>query len=261
MPRTTMDDNGYATVGDLRMYYEVHGSGGTPLLLLHGEFATIGMFNRILPALAETRTVIAVEQQGHGHTADVDRPLSFEQMADDTAAVLERLGVKSADVFGYSGGASVAQHLAVRHPGRVRKLALASAVYDTNGYAPGVMEGIRNATPDGFPPIMRQIYEQVAPDRGDWAGLVAKTSAMARHPDDVDPSRLEAITAPTLVIIGDKDIVRPDYAAKMAHLLHTELVIVPGDHSSYIEAEPDALLATLTEFLDTPAPDPGTTKD
>src|ERR671910_1450105 len=121
--------SGYAEVNDLHMYYEIHGTG-QPLVLLHGAFSAIGTsFGELLPQLAKTRQVIAFEMQAHGRTADIDRPLTIEQMADDTAAALRHLGIEEADIFGYSMGGSVALHLAIRHPDVVRKLVLASVTY------------------------------------------------------------------------------------------------------------------------------------
>src|SRR5829696_2463079 len=120
---------GYASVNGLEMYYEIHGTGD-PLVLLHGAFSAIGTsFGELLPSLAERRQIIAFEMQAHGRTADIDRPLSIEQMADDTAAALQYLGIEVADIFGYSMGGSVALHLAIRHPDVVRKLVLASVTY------------------------------------------------------------------------------------------------------------------------------------
>src|SRR5262245_11823501 len=117
---------GYAAVNGLKMYYEIHGAG-QPLVLLHGAFSAIGTsLAALLPALAETRQVIAFELQGHGRTADIDRPLTLEQMADDTAAAIRQLGIGRADIFGYSMGAAVALHLAIRHPDVMHKLVLAS---------------------------------------------------------------------------------------------------------------------------------------
>src|SRR5438093_13062578 len=126
------DGGGYAAVDGLAMYYEVHGSGD-PLVMLHGGLSTVGEFHGIVPTLAQRRRVIAVERQGHGRTADIERPFSFEQWADDTAALLRHLGVGPADVFGYSVGGTVALELAVRHPELVRKLALSAAVYSMDG--------------------------------------------------------------------------------------------------------------------------------
>src|SRR5688572_12428011 len=125
METTREFESGYAPVNGLQMYYEIHGLGheqGQPLVLIHGAFSAIGTsFGAILPGLSESRQVIAFELQGHGRTADIDRPLSIEQMADDTAAALRHLGIEQADIFGYSMGAFVALHLAIRHPQVARK--------------------------------------------------------------------------------------------------------------------------------------------
>ena len=126
-PRT-----GYAPVNGLEMYYEIHGEGA-PLLLLHGAYMTIDLMDAILPGLAASRQVIAVEQQGHGHTADIDRPITYEQMADDSAALLDHLGVERADVVGYSMGGGIALQMAIRHPAVVRKVVVASASYTSDG--------------------------------------------------------------------------------------------------------------------------------
>src|SRR5437763_548809 len=104
----------YAPLNGLNMYYETYGTG-KPLVLIHGALGVIGMFAQLIPPLAETRQVIAVELQAHGHTADIDRPLSFEQMADDVAALIKHLGLQNADVLGYSQGGGVAQQTAIRH--------------------------------------------------------------------------------------------------------------------------------------------------
>src|SRR5215213_1787415 len=126
---TTLGQTGYASVNGLEMYYEIHGTG-QPLVLLHGAFSAIGTsFDALLPALATTRQVIAFDMQGHGRTADIDRPLSLEQLADDIAAAIQQLGLQQADIFGYSLGAGVALHLVTRHPEVVRKLVLASVTY------------------------------------------------------------------------------------------------------------------------------------
>jgi pimeloyl-ACP methyl ester carboxylesterase len=129
----TENKGSYASVNDLEMYYEIHGTG-EPLVLLHGAYMTIDAMEEIVPELARTKQVIAVELQGHGRTADIDRPLSYEQTADDTAALLRHIGVEeAADVFGYSMGGGVALQVAVRHPEAVRKLVLASVYHDNDG--------------------------------------------------------------------------------------------------------------------------------
>ena len=117
----TAPQTGYAPVNGLQMYYEIHGAG-EPLLLLHGAYGTIDLWGSVLSSLAEHRRVIAVEQQAHGHTADVDRPLNYEQMTEDTAALLRDLGIEKADIFGYRMGGNIGLQLAMRHPNLVRKL-------------------------------------------------------------------------------------------------------------------------------------------
>ena len=139
---TPVAQTGYAPVNGLSMYYEIHGSGDQPLVLLHGAYGVIGMFGQLLTELAKTRQVIVTELQGHGRTADIDRPIRYEQMADDVAALLQHLGIESADVFGYSMGAAVALQVAIRHPEHVRKLVVASGSYKSEGMYPEVLAGI-----------------------------------------------------------------------------------------------------------------------
>src|SRR5215213_2449682 len=128
----------YADVNGLHMYYEVHGAG-QPLVLLHGAFSAIGTsFGKLLPGLSRHRQVIAVEQQAHGRTADIDRPLSIENMAGDVAALLRHLGIPRGDVFGYSMGAAVALHLAITQPEVVRKLVFGAATFSLEGVHPGL---------------------------------------------------------------------------------------------------------------------------
>src|SRR5438876_6729505 len=132
----------YASVNGLNMYYEVHGAG-RPLVLLHGALSAIDTsFGKVLPSLAKSRQVVAIEQQAHGHTADIDRPLTIEQMADDTVALLHQLELDEVDFFGYSMGAGIALQIAVRRPDLVRKLVLASPAYSRDGLHPGLLEVI-----------------------------------------------------------------------------------------------------------------------
>src|SRR5437588_118159 len=133
---TVKPEGSYATVNGLKMYYELHGTG-RPLVLLHGAFG----WATVYPTLAKDRQVIVVELQGHGHTADVDRPLTYEQMADDTAALLQQLGIDHADFFGWSMGAATALQIAIRHPELVRKQVLASVSYNSNGLYPELLTG------------------------------------------------------------------------------------------------------------------------
>jgi pimeloyl-ACP methyl ester carboxylesterase len=159
---------GYAAVNGLEMYYEIHGTG-RPLVLLHGAYMPIEAMGEVVPELARTRQVIAVELQGHGRTADIDRPLSYEQMADDTAALLRHLGIEQADIFGFSMGGGVALQVAIRHPDLVRKLVVASASYTSDGMHPELLEMVPSITPEAFAgsPI-EEDYLRTAPNPDDF---------------------------------------------------------------------------------------------
>jgi len=161
-----MTPGNYALVNGLELYYEIHGTG-QPLILIHGGLGVIGMFEQLLPELAGTRQVIGVELQGHGHTADIERPLSFESMADDIAALIKHLGLEKADIFGYSLGGGVALQTAIRHPDVVSKLVIVSAPYESAGWYPENRAGMAAMNAEaartwiGSP--MHQAYVSVAP--------------------------------------------------------------------------------------------------
>ena len=202
--------SGYVPVNGLDMYYEIHGKG-QPLVLLHGAFSGIGTsFGRILPGLAKTRRVIAFELQGHGRTADIDRPLTVEGMADDVAAALPQLGIEQADILGYSTGGAVALHFATRHPGRLRKLVLMSIGYSLSGIHPGLMEGMGEMKPEmmyGSP--FHEEYMRLAPHPEDFARLFGKKTQMDRQLKDFSDDAIRGIKAPVLLMIGDSDLIRP----------------------------------------------------
>ena len=244
----------YAAVHGLQMYYEVHGRGGTPLVLLHGGGSTIDTsFGQVLPSLAQTRQVIAFEQQGHGRTADVDRPFSFEQSADDAVALLDHLEIEVADFYGYSNGGQIALQIAIRHPQRVRKLVVASAIVKRNGLDDAVWESLRTATPDSMPAELREAYLQVAPRPSDLASMSAKCADRMLALEDWDPALLRGIEAPTLVVAGDTHDIRPEHAVELYRLLpNAQLAILPGtDHMSLVNRT-DYLLAMIPRFLDQP---------
>lgn len=255
----------YAPVNGLQMYYEVHGAG-QPLVLLHGAFSAIGTsFGAVLPGLAESRQVIAFELQGHGHTADIDRPLSTEQMADDAAAALHYLGIEQADIFGYSMGAAVALHLVLRHPQLVRKVVLAAVSFKMSGVHPGVMEGLGEMKPEMmFGSPWHDEYMRIAPDPDHFATLFAKKTQMDREHKDIPAEDIAAIKAPTLIIIGDSDLIRPEHAVEMFRLLgggvfgdvaglpKSQLAILPGTTHVSLVSRADWLVSMVTEFLDAP---------
>ena len=257
----------YAEMNGLEMYYEIHGSG-EPLILLHGAYMTIGTMGEIVPSLAETRRVIAVELQGHGRTADIDRPLSYEQMADDVAALLRHLGIENADVFGYSMGGGVALQVAIRHPEVVRKLVAASATYNSEGIYPEVLEGIERITPEVFAGTpWREEYDRIAPNPEDFPTLVAKLKQLDGEVQDWSAEDIRSIKAPTLVLIADSDVVRPEHAVAMFRLLgggvagdlaglpDSRLAVLPGTTHVGLVNRADWLLSMIGEFLDAPMPE------
>lgn len=259
----------YASVNGLNMYYEIHGTGtGQPLVLLHGALsATETSFGKILPLLAQTRQVISVEQQAHGRTADIDRPLTMEQMAEDTAALLRKIGIESTDLFGYSMGAGIAFQIARKHPTLVRKLVVASLSYNADGMHPGMMEGMEGLKPEhlaGTP--FEEEYFRLAPNRKDWPTLIEKVKQMDMNFHGWQPEDVRAIQAPTLLMIGDSDIVRPEHAVEMFRLLgggvagdvvglpKSRLAILPGTTHVTIAYRADWLASMINEFLDAPLP-------
>ena len=261
--------SGYASVNGLEMYYEMHGTG-EPLVLLHGAMsATDTSFGKLIPSLAESRQVISIEQQAHGRTADIDRPLTIEQMAEDTAAALRQIGIENADFFGYSMGAGIALQIAVNHPELVRKLVVASVTYNTDGFHPGLIEGMQYLEPEmlvGSP--WHEEYLRSAPNPEDFATMVAKIKEMnLHHIPSLSAEQVEQIKAPTLLIIGDSDIIQPEHAVEMFRLLgggvsgdsvglpNSQLAILPGTSHVTVVDRADLLLPIITPFLDAPMPE------
>jgi pimeloyl-ACP methyl ester carboxylesterase len=262
---------GYAPVNGLNMYYEIHGEG-QPLVLLHGAFSAIGTsFGKVLPGLAESRQVIGLEMQAHGRTADIDRPLSPEQMAEDTVAALKHLGIDKADFFGYSTGSTVALHVVLRYPDVVRKLVLASVTYTLSGVHPGLMDGLGEMTPEMmFGSPWHEEYLRIAPRPEDFRVLFEKKTQMDRELKDFSAEAISAIKAPTLLIIGDSDLVRPEHAVEMFRLLGggvfgdtpaglpaSQLAVLPGTSHVTLVDRADLLLAIIPPFLDAPVPPAG----
>jgi pimeloyl-ACP methyl ester carboxylesterase len=244
----------YAEVNGLKIYYEIHGSG-RPLVLLHGAFGFAEGWGPLLPTLTKTHQVIAIELQGHGHTNDIDRPLTFKQMADDVAALLKQLKIKEADFFGYSLGGTVALGVAIRHPELARKLAFygscAGSMKDT--YDPEVYKQFQSLGPDFAPPVLKEPYDRMAPDPKRWPVLVTKIKELEKIFKGYSAADLKAIKAQTLIMMGDRDAVRPEHAVEMYRLIpNAQLAIFPGGDHFLPFSSPDKLLATLAPFLNAP---------
>jgi pimeloyl-ACP methyl ester carboxylesterase len=267
----TPAQTGYAPVNGVEMYYEIHGEG-QPLVLLHGAFSAIGTsFGEVLPGLAETRQVIAFEMQAHGRTPDIDRPLSYEQLADDVAVAIQHLGIEKADIFGYSTGAAIAMRVAIRHPEVVRKLVLASVTYNLEGVHPGLMDGLGEMTPEmmyGSP--WHEEYVRIAPDPEHFDTLFAKKTEMDRNIKDIPAEVIRSLEAPALLIIGDSDLTRPEHAVEMFRLLgggvfgdthaglpDSQLAVLPGTSHVTLVSRADWLVSMIAEFLDAPMPETG----
>ena len=261
--------SGYVMVNGLDMYYEIHGAG-SPLALFHGAMGTIdSCFADLLPALAASRQVVAVELQGHGHTADIDRPLSYRGMAADAAAVLEALDIEMADLVGYSLGGAVALEMAMQHPNRVRRLVFAGGTsYRRDGLYPEMLEEPESATDDLTGSVWHQAYARVAPDPGRWPDLVAKNRELDRTFAGWPDEDIQALTAPVLLIIGDSDIVRPEHTMKMFRLLGggvigditglpaSQLAVLPGTSHTALLDRVAWLQSMILEFLGSPVPRP-----
>jgi pimeloyl-ACP methyl ester carboxylesterase len=238
-PRTGEPANprsGYADVNGLRMYYELHGSGGTPLVLIHGGGSTIGTnFGRVLPLLARNRRVIAVEVQAHGHTRDVDRPFTFEQDADDVAALLDSLHVRKADILGFSNGGTTALQIAIRHTDKVKRLIIASSNYRRDGMQEGFWDFMEKGTYADMPQPYKDAYLKINPSQEGVHAMHDRDAKRMLAFKDIPDESIKAIQAPTLVVAGDRDVVRVEHALALSRLLpQARLAILPGTHGEYL---------------------------
>jgi pimeloyl-ACP methyl ester carboxylesterase len=261
----------YAPANDLNLYYEVHGEG-PPLILLHGAYMTVEMMAPLTEGLAGTRQVIVPEMQAHGRTGDVDRPLSYEQMADDTAALLRHLELEQADVVGYSMGGGAALQLAIRHPALVRRLVVISAGFRYDAMPPEAIAMFPSITPEMFAGSpMETEHQRLSPDPDGFPKLVEKlktldTTDFAWPEDDI-----RAIAAPTLIVLGDSDGVRLEHAVEffklrgggvmgdLSGLPESQLAVLPGTThfvppGSGVLDRAEWLRAMIPPFLDPPPP-------
>jgi pimeloyl-ACP methyl ester carboxylesterase len=218
---STPSEKGYAAVNGLEMYYEVHGKGD-PLVLAHGGLGGIFMFDAIMDVLAAKRQVIAIELQGHGHTADIDRPIRYEHMGDDIAALIALRGLRKADVMGYSLGAGAAVQAARRHPDRVRKLVSISTPFKRTGWYPEVLAAMAEMGPERAemmkPSPLYQAYAKNAPRVEDWPKLATKVAELLKR--DYDWSKeMAAMRVPALIVAADADSFSPIHAAEFFALL------------------------------------------
>jgi pimeloyl-ACP methyl ester carboxylesterase len=248
--------SGYADVNGLHLYYETHGTG-SPLVLLHGGMLTIDLdFAGLIPALARKHQVIAVEAQGHGRTADIDRPITPANAAGDIVALLDHLGIESAHVLGHSMGAATTLELAISHGSRVRSIVPISASVRIEGMHPDLMDPSKFATSDRLPTqqdflAFREAYQRLSPHPEQFDAFLAKQSSSAADLRGWSDEQLAAITAPTLIVQGDHDFVTNEHAALMRQLIPgSMLAILPGTTHMDATRRPDYLLPMLASFLD-----------
>ncbi len=266
LPELTPSESGYQAANGLEIYYEVHGTG-EPLIVLHGAYMSNRAMAGVIEPLMEHRTVYALELQGHGRTADVDRPITYEAMADDIAAFMEAKGIETADVLGYSMGAGAAVQLAIRHPETVRKMVAISVSYSSDALPPGFMDMMATMTPEalaGTP--MEAEYRALAPNPEGFGTLVEKLKTLDMTPYAWPEEDISGIKAPTLLIVGDSDIVSLDHAVSMFKLMGggvfgdmqpmpaSQLAILPGASHVTAIANPRLLADMILPFLDSPLP-------
>ncbi len=250
------DSSGYADVGELRMYYETYGHG-SPLVLLHGGMLTIDLnFATLIPTLARRHQVIGVELQGHGRTADIDRPITMPALAGDVVALLDHLGVERAHVLGHSMGGAVTLELAVSHPDRVRSIVPISASVRPEGMHEDLTDPSRHATSTRLPTPQdfaefREAYLRLSPHPEHFEDFLATLSAANTDLRGWSDEQLAGITAPTLLVMGDHDFVTIEHAALMQHLIPgAHLAVLPATNHMTVTRRADLLLPMLAAFLD-----------
>jgi pimeloyl-ACP methyl ester carboxylesterase len=248
-------------VNGMQMYYEVSGAGD-PLIVLHGAYMNIPSMGAIIPTLAKTHRVYALEFQGHGRTTDIDRPITYPNLADDVAAFMDAVGLKKADVFGYSMGAVAGLQLAIRHPDKVNKLVMASGGYDANGWQPAFKAFIPQMTVDMFVAMpFAQDYRKLAANPDGFPALVAKLIAIEKEPMAWERD-VKALKTPVLIIAGDADVATLEHYVAMFRLLGggvmgdmgqplpaSRLAIMPATAHTAVINQPDLLLAFIEPFL------------
>jgi pimeloyl-ACP methyl ester carboxylesterase len=227
---------GHAPVNGINMYYEIHGEGTTPLVLIHGGGSTIeSTFGNILPLLSAKYKIIAVELQAHGRTSDRDAPESFTQDADDVAALLKYLKVDKADIMGFSNGGSTTMQIAIRHPEVVNKIIVIAGATKRSGFIAGFFEYMPNATIAEMPAFLKEDFLKVTPDEAKLQTMFEKDKQRMVTFKDWDDEDLRGIKAKALFMAADKDVITVEHTAEMTRLVPgAQLIILPGKHGAFI---------------------------
>lgn len=253
--------SGRVDVNGMRMYYEVSGQG-EPLVVLHGAYMNITDMGAIIPKLARTRRVYAVELQGHGRTTDIDRPITYQNLADDVAAFMDAVGLRRADVFGYSMGAAAGLQLAIRHPEKVNRLVAASAAYDVRGWQPAFTAMIPQFTVEMLldMPFAKE-YPKLAANPNGFRELARKLIQLEKEPMAWE-AEVRALKTPVLIITGDADVATLEHSVAMFRLLGggemgdmgkplppSRLAVLPATSHTAVITQADLLHALIEPFL------------
>jgi pimeloyl-ACP methyl ester carboxylesterase len=248
-------------VNGMQMYYEVSGTGD-PLVVLHGAYMNIPTMGDIIPKLAETHEVYALEFQGHGRTTDIDRPITYQNLADDVAVFMDKVGLEKADVFGYSMGGIAGLQLAIRHPEKVDQLVLASGAYDLKGWQPAYQDLIPKMTVEMITSMpFAEDYRKLAADRNGFPKLVERMIQLEKEPMAWE-AEVKALKTPVLVIAGDADVATLEHTIALFHLLGggdmgdmgkplsaSRLAILPATSHTAVITQTDLLIAFVEPFL------------
>ena len=261
---TTLKSSGYAPVNGLKLYYEIHGEG-KPLVLLHGSYMSIDLnYGQLIPILAKSYKVIAFEMQGHGRTADIDRPYSFDALADDVNGLLKYLHVDSAIVLGYSLGATVALNTAIKYPSLVTKLIFISSAYKSEGWIQAARDLFATIKPEFFEHTpLKTEYDRLAPDKTHWSQFVTKLVKFDATPFDLGAEKVKTVKCPVLMIYGDNDGVDLKHVAElygffgggvlgdMTGLPKSQLAIVPASTHVTLMMQTEKIASLVNAFLGT----------
>ncbi|HRF16008.1 MAG TPA: alpha/beta hydrolase [Bacteroidia bacterium] len=252
--------NGYSEVNGIKMYYEIYGQG-KPLVLIHGGGSTIQTtFGRVIPLFSKDRQLICVELQAHGRTGDRNTPISFEQDADDVAALLKNLNINKADIFGFSNGGNTALQIAIRHPEICNKVVAGSVLLKRDGTFPQFWEFMKNGTFEQMPQQYKEAFIKVTPDSTKLITMYQKCADRVINLKDFSDDQIKSIKAPVLLINGDQDVASAEHMVAMTKLIpNCKLAIIPGGHGAYIGEittlnpdykESEFIIPLIEKFLD-----------
>jgi pimeloyl-ACP methyl ester carboxylesterase len=257
---STLKTSGHAAVNGINMYYEIHGEGNMPLVLIHGGGSTIETsFGVLLPLLASGHKIIAVELQAHGRTTDRDEPESFEKDADDVAALLTHLKVKKADILGFSNGGTTTLQIAIRHPQLVNKIIVMAGACKRDGFMNGFFDFMQTATFESMPQPLKDAYLKVMPSPDGLLNMFNKDKQRMINFKDIDDKSISSIKAPALFMVSDKDVITVEHTLAMSRLVaNGQIVVLPGTHGQFFgemaspeneDKTPHATAILIDEFL------------